>query len=291
MSNAMSTALAPTAPAGDPPAGAGVVELVKGRLYRLGGSIKLDGRISWVPADATGWQPVNAYVLREGDGVVIIDPGIYAHHDLIREQLAQVVPPGHPVSIYLTRAEPDAAGNIGEVAGHYPVTMLYAGGGPNPFDAFEAAAMLDPKSRSNRAQMERLPAGQEVPVGEGRGLEVLRPVIRLLATYWGYDRATRTLFTSDSFSHVLQDGPDGDCVLRRPEAAWAARPHVRAHLLAKFNWLQHARTQSVVRNLREMREARDIERIAPSRGRVIEGRETVEQHLDAVEAVLKELAE
>lgn len=271
-------------------AAAGVIELVPERLYLLGGTVPLDGRISWVPADATGWQPVNAYVLRENGGALIVDPGIYAHREIINRQLARVVPPGSPISIFLTRAEPDAAGNIGEVAGHYPVTMLYAGGGPNPFDAFDQAAMLDPQSRSNRIQMERMPAGYEVPVAGSRGLEVLRPIIRLLATYWGYDRATRTLFTSDSFSHALQREPDGARVLRSTVPNWADLAHVKSHLLAKFGWLQHARTQSVLNNFRELRADRDIERIAPARGLVIEGRDVVEQHLQAVETVLKELA-
>jgi len=264
---------------------------VPGRLYVLGGSIKLDGRISWVPADATGWQPINGYVLREDDSVLIIDPGIYAQRDLVCRQLEEVVTPGSPVSIYLTRAEPDAAGNIGEVARRYPVTMLYAGGGPNPFDAFEAVELLDPKSRGNRIQMERMAPGLPVPVGGARGIEVLRPIIRLLATYWAYDRETRILFTSDSFSHVLQDAPDDARVLTASDPRWAALPHVRAHLLAKFGWLFDAKTQSIVNNLCQMRASRDIERIAPGRGLVIEGRAAVTQHLDAVEAVLRELSE
>jgi len=268
----------------------GVVELVPDRLYLLGGSIKLDGRISWVPPDATGWQPVNAYVLREGDGVLVIDPGIYAHCDIIRRQLESVVPPGSPLSIYLTRAEPDSAGNIGEVASRYPVQMLFAGGGPNPFDAFEAAGQIDRKKRGDRIQMERLPPGYEIPVGGTRGVEVLRPVIRLLATYWAYDRETRTLFTSDSFTHVLQPTLESPRVVDGATPEQVDPAHVRAHILAKFGWLAHAKTQSIVNNLREMRGDRDIERIAPSRGAVIQGRAAVRQHLDAVETVLKELA-
>ena len=271
-------------------AGTGIVTLVPDRLYLLGGSIKLDGRISWVPAAATGWQPINAYVLREGDDVVVVDPGIFAHRDLIRRQLEALVPPGAPLSIFLTRAEPDSAGNIGEVARRYPVQMLYAGGGPNPFDAFDSVEMLDPRSTSNRIQMERQPAGYQIPVGPSRGLEILRPIIRLLATYWAYDGATRTLFTSDSFSHCLQQRPDGPRVTTASPSAWAAPDHVRAHMLAKFGWLAHSRTQSIVNNLREMRGTREIDRIAPGRGLVIEGRAAVTEHLDAVAGVLQELA-
>lgn len=268
----------------------GIIELVPGRLYLLGGSIALDGRISWVPAEERGWQPINAYVLREGNDALIVDPGIFAHRDIIRRQLDALVLPGADLSIFLTRAEPDSAGNIGEVGRRYLVRMLYAGGGPNPFDAFDSVEMLDPRSTGNRIQMERQPAGYQIPIGGARGLEILRPIVRLLATYWAYDRATRTLFTSDSFGHCLQQAPDGPRVTTASPSPWSGRGHVRAHMLAKFGWLLHARTQSVVNNLREMRGTRDIDRIAPGRGLVIEGHAAVNEHLDAFEAVLQELA-
>ncbi len=266
------------------------VELVPGRLYVLGDSIELDGRLTWAPADARGWQPINVYLLLEGKSALIIDPGVYVQRDTVRRQLESLVPVGSPLAMFLTRAEPDATGNIGEIASRYPVTKLFAGGGPNPFDAFEAVGLMDPKKRGERIQMERMPQGYEVPISGTRGVEVLRPIIRLLATYWGYDRETKTLFTSDSFSHAIQAKPSDPRVTSGATAAAPDVATVRAHLLAKFGWLQHARTQSIVNNLRAMREGRDIERIAPARGMVIEGRVAVEQHLDAMEGVLRELA-
>jgi flavorubredoxin len=263
------------------------VALVPGRLFLLGDSVAMDGRISWVPADATGWQPLNAYLLLEDGGAVIVDPGPAAHQAVVLRQLAALLPAGHTVSIYLTRAEPDVTGNLGEVARRYRVDKLFCGGGPNPFDAFEAVGAMTPISRGERVQMERTPAGYAVPVGGTRGVEVLRPIIRLLATYWGYDAATRTLFTSDSFGHHLQASPDGPRVLRDGALDRAA---VRAHLLAKFGWLEHARTRSIVDNLRGMRRDRAIDRIAPGRGLVIEGAGLVARELDAMEQVLEELS-
>jgi flavorubredoxin len=118
----------------------------------------------------------------------------------------------------------------------------------------------------------------------------MRPIIRLLATYWGYDRATRTLFTSDSLGHHLQAAPDGPRVLRDGEAGRVDPAEVRAHLLAKFGWLRHARTGAILDNLRGLRKDRDIRRIAPGRGLVIEGSERVARELDALETVLEELA-
>lgn len=281
------TALAPApdrARADDP------VALVPGTLWLLGGSVPLDGRISWVPADARGFQPINTYVLVQDGGVLIVDPGVYAQHDLVGNQLERIVPRGSPVSIYLTRAEPDVSGNLGEVSARYKVDHLYCGGGPNPFDAFEAVGDIDQQNRGTRVQMERMPTGYEVPVGGGRGVEVMRPIIRLLATYWGFDAATRTLFTSDSFGHNLQAAPDGPRVLRDAAAGPVDASQVRAHLLAKFGWLQHARTRTILNNLRGLRKDRIIDRLAPGRGLVVEGRGRVGQELDAMERVLEELA-
>ena len=269
------------------------VELVAGKLYLLGDSIALDGRISWVPRDVRGWQPLNTYVLIEGAGdderVLVIDPGVYAQRTIVREQLAALVAPGRKLSIFLTRPEPDVTGNIGELASCYPVERLYAGGGPNPFDAFESANLMDPASRGNRIQMERMLPGFQMPLGDNRGVEMLRPTIRLLSTFWGYDAATRTLFTSDSFGHTVQAQRDDDRVLRDGAPSQAATASVKAHLLAKFGWLAHAKTRSIINNLDDMRGKRLIERIAPCHGLVIEGPALVKQHLDALRQVLEEL--
>ncbi len=274
-------------PTGDVP---DAVALVPGKLWLLGASIPLDGRISWVPADATGWQPVNTYLLKDAGGALVIDPGIYIHHEIVGEQLERLVPRGSDVSIYLTRAEPDVSGNLGEIASRFHVAHFYCGGGPNPFDAFEAVGSIDQQNRGTRVQMERTPLGYEVPVGGDRGVEIMRPIIRLLATYWGYDRQTRTLFTSDSFGHNLQDAP-GDSRLLRESNAHPVDPRaVKAHLLAKFGWLAHARTRSILNNLRELRKDRVVDRIAPGRGLVIEGAGRVREELDVMEQVLEELA-
>lgn len=158
------------------------VELVPDSLYLLGDSVELDGRVSWVPPGVRGWQPINCYALVEGTSVLIIDPGVYLQRLTVRRQLESFVPAGTPLSIFLTRAEPDSTGNLGEIASRYPVARLYSGGGPNPFDSFEAVMLMDPAHRGDRIQMERMPPGYAVPVGESRSVEVLHPSIRLLAT-------------------------------------------------------------------------------------------------------------
>jgi flavorubredoxin len=266
------------------------IELSPGRLYLLGASVELDGRISWVPPDASGWQPVNCYVLVEGDHVLVVDPGVTLHGAIVRDQLETIIPAGSPLSVFVTRAECDTTGGLGELAGRFKVETLYAGGGPNPFDAFEAITLTDPEHRSERIQMERTPAGFSIPIGETRALEMLRPSIRLLATWWGYDAGTRTLFTSDAFTHSVQAEPTDSRLLDDPEHAQCDTVAVRAHLLAKFGWLARARSELILEQLRAVFDEHEVDRIAPQHGLVIEGPDMVRRHVDALENTIKEMS-
>lgn len=275
------------APASSAGRGPEVVELVADRLYLLGASVALDGRVSWVPERARGWQPVNCYVLREAGSVLVVDPGPAVFRETVADQLESIVPAGTPLSVLVTRAEPDTTGGLGEIARRFRVERLYAGGGPNPFDSFEAIGELDRGGRRERIQLERTAAGFAVPVGPGRGVEILRPTIRLLATWWGYDEPTRTLFTSDSFGHTVQTCADGPRVLTGDDAAPS---DVIDHLSAKFGWLAHARTPVLRESTRALFAGRAISRIAPAHGLVIEGPAAVRAHLDAMDAALRTLA-
>lgn len=265
-----------------------LVELVPGGLYLLGDSIVLDGRISWVPTNARGWQPCNCYVLLDQGRCLIVDPGPALLGQVVVAQLQQLLPPATPVSIFVTRAEPDTTGGIGAIARSFPVDRLYAGGGPNPFDSFEAAGDVQIADRRERIQLERMPAGFQLPVGPGRSVQILAPSIRLLATWWGYDATTKTLFTSDSFTHTLNEARDGARVLTDmtpPDPA-----EVKSHLTAKFEWLRHAKTSTLSDGLLSLFDGLDVARIAPAHGLVIEGERQVEQHVTAVLDVLRELA-
>lgn len=271
-----------------------VVELVPGRLYLLGDSVELDGRVSWVPEHTRGWQPMNCYVLREAGSVLVVDPGPAVFRRTVADQLETIVAAGTPVSVLVTRAEPDTTGGLGEIARRFPVERLYAGGGPNPFDSFEAVGDLSTGSsrdagRRERIQLERAAEGFSVPVAPGRGVEILRPSIRLLATWWGYDELTGTLFTSDSFGHTVQTSPDGPR-LRTGDDAAPEPDEVIAHLGAKFGWLAHARTPVPRESTRDLFAGRAVTRIAPAHGLVIEGPRAVRAHLDAMDAALRTLA-
>lgn len=245
-------------------------ELVSGRLFRLGGEIELDGRVSWLPAGATGSIPVSCYLVKEGSRNVLVDTGIALHEEAVLGQLRQVLRPGETVSVFLTRAEFDAFGNVGRIAEEYQIDALYTGGVSNPFDAFDSVALTGPRQPSVKIEVARQPPGFAVEVGGERKLEILAPGLRILATYWVLDSATRFLFTSDSFGH-RQAGTDAI----QPDA-------VREHLLAKFGWLREATVEPVVESLDRIFLDHEIRAIAPGHGWPILGQDAAARHYRAL---------
>src|SRR5687768_11952237 len=83
-----------------------------GRLSRLGGSIALDGRVSWAPHLPGRFQPVSCYLIAEPDRTILIDTGIPAHREAVVSQLAAAREPGKPLTLFLTRTELDCSGNV-----------------------------------------------------------------------------------------------------------------------------------------------------------------------------------
>jgi hypothetical protein len=196
--------------------------------------------------------------------------------------LRDVIPDGVQPLVFLTRSQLDVAGNTSALADTYTLDgKLYTGGMKNPFDAFDAVGRLDP----NRA----------------RDLEVLRKLqveprvtdiaakLRLLVTFWGYDERTRTMFTSDAFTHVRVTGNTASPVLDSLARDSTNAADVRSVLLATYWWLEYAETPLIAEWLRETFDTFDVEVIAPSRGCVLKGREVVRHHVDLMVDALYEL--
>jgi hypothetical protein len=259
------------------------VELVRDRLYVVGGNVPLDGRASWAPAGASGWQPANCYLLLTAEGEpLIVDPGLPVVEREVLAGLRAVMPPGARPRIYITRAQFDCVGNLGAVAGAFPVTDIFTGGNVNPFDSFDTVTSADEGERAASLVLFRSP--DESP------LEVINATLRILATFWAYDPGTRTLFTSDSFTHALAAAGDGPPVLDSAASDDVTLDDVRSHLNATFWWLRHAETRPIAESLEALFDRYDVESIAPVRGCVLRGRDVVDRHVELVTTVLSEAA-
>jgi flavorubredoxin len=115
----------------------------------------------------------------------------------------------------------------------------------------------------------------------GRSIEVMRTPFRLLITVWPYDPKSRTLFTSDAFDHVTRSERDGSPVVTDADADPTRVDDVIDHLdSGKFGWLAKADTTTIAEGVQAIFAERDIERIAPSFGCVLEGRAVVERHVE-----------
>jgi len=266
----------------------GVDEIVPGKLYALGGMVKLDGRVSWAPSNATGYQPINCYVLLEDAAAMIVDPGPALHEALVVRQLRALLPKECEVQVFLTRSEFDCVGNLGGIALAFPIKQLFTSGSRNPFDSFEYAT-LGPALRGSRVKLERQPAGFQIPIAASRTFEIVVTQLRLLTTFWGYDSLTKTLFTSDAFSDATVEGAGHARVIDSTVVDNTTEQTARDHLHAKFWWLEHTdKKDQIRRNLREIFERHHVEVIAPGHGCVLRGESIVAEHYKRMLDVLGE---
>jgi flavorubredoxin len=253
------------------------VELVPGRLFALGGPIPLDGRVTWAPATARGWQPAQCYLAVDADTAVLVDTGLKYHEAEVLAQLRELVPEGRRLSIFLTRSEFDCTGNFGAVLASFEVDSLYTGGANNPFDAFADTTAI-PDGWRHKVELSRTAVGEAIPIDDSGRWLVLAPALRTLATFWAYDSATRTLFTSDLFGHTTVDSPDARPVIEDEAADTVSYEQVREHLLSKFFWLPWARTRKLENDLQEVFASRQVDIVAPAHGCVLKGEAIIRRH-------------
>jgi flavorubredoxin len=255
------------------------------KLVVLGGIIPLDGRVSWVPEGATGFQPSNAYLLSEGSSRLLVDSGLAVHSQEILDDLAQLIGEGGGVSMFFTRSEMDCVSNLEPIAARFDIERLFTGGVINPFDAFEDLSRLALRGRRHQIDAQRTQEGDsvaraaEIEIAPGRVLEVESPLLRLLPTFWGWDQETGTLFTSDTFTHGVMERPDGARIIDSTVEDDTTVEQVAGHLYAKYEWIPRSTCGPLREWLQEKFDALDPEIIAPSRGCVLKGREVVRRHL------------
>jgi flavorubredoxin len=258
--------------------------LVEGKLYALGGTVELDGRVSWVPRTASGYQPVNCYLLVEGERALLIDSGLPVHLAQITSQLEQLIGDDTIFSVYVTRAEMDCVGNVAALTATFDTEAVLTGGVYNPFDGFD---QITAESRGEGDQpVLRILPGEAVELGRERQVEVLRPPLRMLTSFWAYDSATCTLFTSDVFGYGSAAAREYRPVIRAREDRSTAAT-VREETQAKYWWLPVVDRASLIEGLDEIFAAREIRRIAPTHGFVLEGAELVARHYALLREVLQ----
>jgi len=193
---------------------AAIATLAEGRLHALQHPFALDGRVSSYPASARGFAVANSYLLTEPDAAMLIDTGFGKDEAIIRGQIESLIPQQLPLSLFPLRLnEFMSINNVESFAGHFNVETCYTS---NPDAAlwFDFGAREDGRGILDAMNVTAVTRADTIALGSGgRAIDVMQAPLRLIATRWLYDRATRTLFSSDMFTHVWRDTEAGPWIV------------------------------------------------------------------------------
>jgi hypothetical protein len=272
----------------------GIATLADGQLYALQNPFVLDGRVSAYPASARGFSVANSYMLTQPDAAMLIDTGFGKDEPAIRAQIESLIAPGLPLSMFPLRLnEFMSINNVESFAGHFNVETCYT----SNIDAalwFDFGAKEEGRDILKSMKVTAVTRSDTIQLGKGeRFIDVMQAPIRLIATRWLYDRATRTLFSSDMFTHLWRDDATGPWIVQESDNSSTdndstALADVRSFMLnTRYWWLEGAPTDSIRRGIGNVFDKYDIECIAPGYGCILRGRNVVQRHYAMLDEFLK----
>jgi flavorubredoxin len=266
----------------------GIASLADDQLYALQNPFVLDGRVSSYPASARGFSVVNSYLLTQPDAAMLIDTGFGKDEPTIRGQIESLIAPQLPLSMFPLRLnEFMSINNVASFAGHFNVETCYT----SNVDAALWFDFGDAGGRDVLASMKvtAVTRADTIALGKaGRLIDVMQAPIRLIATRWLYDRATKTLFSSDMFTHVWRDTATGPWVVNDTDNDSTSLSDVRSFMLnTRYWWLEGAPTDKIRRGIGNVFDTYDIACIAPGYGCILRGRNVVARHYKMLDEFLK----
>jgi hypothetical protein len=267
----------------------GIASLAEGQLYALQNLFPLDGRVSSYPASARGFAVANSYLLTQPDAAMLIDTGFGKDEPVIRAQIEQLIAPRLPLSMFPLRLnEFMSINNVESFAGHFNIDQCYTS---NPDAAlwFDFGAREDGRSILDAMKVTAVTRADTIQLGTaGRAIDVMQAPLRLIATRWLYDRATRTLFSSDMFTHVWRDAETGPWIVTDADDDATTPGEVRSFMLnTRYWWLEGVTTDTMRRGIGDIFDKHDIETIAPGYGCILRGRDVVKRHYQMLDDFLK----
>jgi flavorubredoxin len=267
-------------------------ELAAGKLYALQNTIRLDGRVSSYPASARGYSVSNCYLLKQPDAAWLIDTGFGGDEASLRAQIESLIPRTLPLSLLPLRLnEFMSIQNIDPFTLYFNVKECFTGN-PDAAFWFDFGAGSDSGQNTlDRLNITTISREETIPIGgQGRPVVVYQAPIRLIATRWIYDAATKTLFTSDMWTHTWGETPDGPWIIQDGDDDPTDFDHVRSFLLnTRYWWLEGVDTAKLRKGIDKILSKHDIETIAPGYGCILRGKKTVAKHMHLVDDVLKSL--
>ena len=267
-------------------------ELAAGKLYALQNTMRLDGRVSSYPASARGYSVTNCYLLKQPDAAWLIDTGFGGDEASLRAQIESRIPRSLPLSLLPLRLnEFMSIQNIDPFTLYFNVKECFTGN-PDAAFWFDFGAGSDSGQNTlDRLTITTISREETIPIGaQGRPVVVYQAPIRLIATRWIYDAATKTLFTSDMWTHTWRETSDGPWIIQDGDDDPTDFDHVRSFLLnTRYWWLEGVDTAKLRKGIDQILSKHDIETIAPGYGCILRGKKTVAKHMQLVDDVLKSL--
>ena len=267
----------------------GITSLADNQLHALQNPFALDGRVSCYPGSARGFSVVNCYLLTQPDAAMLIDTGFGKDEPAIRAQIESLIPPGLPLSMFPLRLnEFMSINNVESFAAHFNVETCYT----SNIDAalwFDFGAMAEGRDILKSMKVTAVTRADTIRLGKsGRAIDVMQAPIRLIATRWLYDRVSRTLFSSDMFTHVWRDTLTEAWIVSETENDSTSMCDIRSFMLnTRYWWLEGAPTDSIRRGIGNVFDKYDIETIAPGYGCILRGRNLVARHYRMLDEFLK----
>ena len=267
----------------------GIMKIAEGKLYALQNPFALDGRVSSYPGSARGYSVANSYLLMQSDAAMLIDTGFGKDEPVIRGQIESLIAPGLPLSLFPLRLnEFMSINNVATLAGIFNVETCYT----SDVDAalwFDLGARTDGRDVLESMKVTAVSRADTIQLGtEARVIDVMQAPIRLIPTRWLYDGATRTLFSSDMFTHVWRDTQKGPWIVTEADDSSTSLRDMRSFLLnTRYWWLEGAATDSIRRGISEVFDKYDVETIAPGYGCILHGRDVVLRHYQLLDESLK----
>jgi flavorubredoxin len=231
----------------------------------------------------------NCYLLAQSDAAMLIDTGFGKDEPAIRSQIERLIAPGLPLSMFPLRLnEFMSINNVESFAGHFNIDQCYTS---NPDAAlwFDFGATANGRSILDAMKVTAVTRADTIQLGKGgRAIDVMQAPIRLIATRWLYDRATRTLFSSDMFTHVWRDRESGPWIVTEADNDSTALRDIRSFMLnTRYWWLEGVSTDTMRRGIGDIFDKHDIETIAPGYGCILRGRKVVARHYRMLDEFLK----
>lgn len=253
------------------------VEILPGTLFALGGVFKIDGYTTWIARGASGWMPSQCYLFCDAENAILVDTGLPVHEASTRRLVAGLAADRPNRRLLITRREFDTLLNLPALVEDIGIGVVQSGGDINPldfFESFDAATAREHFKATSGVEVDYVKPGSSQAVGSFE-VTTLRSELRVLATNWLYEARTGTLFSSDTWAMMTCSEPGESVIASREEALAITTDDVIGHLSAKFDWSEGAETAGLIDSLRDLFTRFAVERICPTHGKIIEGKEAV----------------